>query len=249
LFDEKDLMEILKIAVNGDKFGYNKYTDLIKTIPKALVNFYPAYKIDNAKLVQTAILNCSSDNGNNASYMHLVYLANACNDNCKQILFSTFEKYLDEKFSSEFYESLIRNSDYDYNSKNYFQLYSDRTNLHKGGRAYKFGNLELTDLVFINYVFIVYKLNIDFNRNELRVFTNLNDFETWLLNPVEFDYKKFQAIWLTDLNDTILIERLKGNMDIANTIESQLGKEFNPVLAELKYKFFSRQDKHKSIAQ
>ena len=239
LLEEKDLMEILKIAVIGDKYGYSKYNDLIKTIPKAIVKFYPAYKIDNAKLVQTAILNCSSDNGNNASYMHLVYLANACNDNCKQILFSTFEKHLEEKFNSEFYESLIRNSDYDYNSKNYFQLYSEKTNLHKGGKAYKFGILELTDLVFINYIFIVYKLNIDFNRNELKVFTNLNDFEAWLLNPVEFDYNKFEAIWLTDINDTILIERLKGNMDIASAIKLQLEKEFNPVLAELKYKFFN----------
>jgi len=238
LFDEKDLMEILKLAVNGDKYGYNKYTDLIETIPKALVNFYPDYKIDNAKLVQTAILNCSSDNGNNASYMHLVYLGNVCNDNCKQILFSTFESHLDENFSIEFYESLIRNSGYDYNSKNYFQLYSEKTNLYMGEGAYKFGKLELTDQYFINYVFNVYKLNIDFKRNELKVFTNLNDFETWILNPNEFDYKKFKAIWLTDVNDTILIERLKGNMDIANAIEFQLKKEFNPMLAELKYKYF-----------
>lgn len=239
LFEEKDLMDILKIAVNGDKFGYNKYTDLIITIPKVIVKFYPDYKIGNAKLVQTAILNCSSENGNNENYMHLVYLGNACDDKCKQILFSTFENHLDEKFSCEFYESLIHNSDYDYNSKNYFQLYSERTNLQKGRGAYKFGDLELTDLVFINYILILYQLNIDFNRNELKVFTNLNDFETWLLNPVEFDYEKFEAIWLTDIHDTIIIERLKGNMNIANAIELQLEKEFNPVLAELKYKFFN----------
>ena len=242
LFEEKDLMEILKIAVNRDKYGYNKYIDLIKTIPSALVKFFPAYKIDNVKLVQTAILNCSSDTGNNANYMHLVYLGNACNYNCKQILFSTFEKHLDENFNSEFYESLIHNSDYDYNSKNYFQLYSEQTNLHKGGRAYKFGNLELTDLVFINYIYIMYKLNIDFSRIELKVFTNLNDFETWLLNPVEFDYNKFEAIWLTDVNNTTIIERLKDNMYIANSIELQLEKEFHPVLAELKYKYFSKKD-------
>lgn len=240
LFEEEDLMEILKIAVNGDKYGYNKYTDLIKTIPKALVKFYPNYKIDNVNLVQKALINCSSVNGNNPNYMHLVYLGNACNDSCKQILFSTFEKYLDEKFSSEFYESLIRNSDYDYNAKNYFQLYSERTNLNKGGRAYKFGNLGLTDLVFINYIFILYKLKIDFNRNELKVFTNLNDFEAWLLNPLEFDYNKFEAIWLIDVNDTIIIDRLKGNLNIANAIEMQLAKEFHPVLAELKYKYFTK---------
>ncbi|WP_445748865.1 hypothetical protein [Polaribacter sp.] len=240
LFEEKDLMEILKISVNRDKYGNNKYTDLIKTIPKALIKFYPAYKIDNAKLVKTAILNCSSDNGNNASYMYLVYLVNACNDNCKQILFSTFENYLDEKFSSEFYESLIRNSNFDYNLKNYFQIYSEITNQHKGGGAYKFGKLELTDLVFINYIFIIYKLNIDFKRIELKVFTNLNEFETWLLNPLEFDYKKFKAIWLTDLKDKIILDRLKGNLNITKAINKQLKREFNPILAEIKYKYFNK---------
>lgn len=239
LLEEKDLMEILKIAINGDNFGYNKYTNLIITIPKALVKFYPAYKIDNAKLVQTAILSCSSDDGTNANYTHLVYLAKACNDNCKQILFNTFENHLDKKFNSEFYESLIRNSNYDYDSKNYFQLYSERTNLYKGRGAHKFGDLKLTDLVFINYIFIVYKFNIDFNRSELKVFTNLNDFETWLLNPIVFNYKLFEPIWLLDLNDNIIIERFKGNENIANAIESQLENKFNPVLAEMKYKFFN----------
>lgn len=240
LFEEKDLLEILKIAVIGDKFCYNKYTDLIKTIPKALVKFYPAYKIDNTKLIKTAIINCSSDDGNNASYLHLVHLANACNDNCKQILFSTFENYLDEIFNCDFYESLLLNSDYDYNSKNYFQVYSEKTNLHKGGRAYKYGNHELTDLIFINYIFVIYKLNIDFNRDELKVFTNLNDFEIWLLNPVEFDYNKFEAIWLTDVYNTVIIDRLKDNLNIGNAIEIQLQKEFHSILAEIKYKYFAK---------
>jgi hypothetical protein len=240
LFEAKDLMEILQIAINGDKYGYNKYTDLIKKIPRALAKFYPEHKIDNVKLIQTAILNCSSDNGSRANYMHLVYLGNVCNENCKRVLYAAFENYLDKEFCSEFFETLIRNCDYDFNTKNYFQLYSERTNLHKkGGRSYKFGNLELTDLTFINYIFILYQLKIDFGRAELQVFTDLNDFEMWLLNPIEFDYKKFDAKWLTDIYDPIILDRLKGNDNIASAIEIELEREFNGVLAEIKYKFFN----------
>jgi len=187
LFEADDLLEILKISVNGDKYGYGKYNLLIEQIPKALVKFYPHFKIDNAQLINTAIIKCSSEDGNNVNYKHLINLVNACSDVCKQILVNTFEKYLDENFNSDFYEKLLRNTDFDYNKKNYFQLYSEQTNLSKGARAYKYGNSKLIDLVFINYIFVLYKLQIDFNQSELKVFTGLNDFETWLLNPLGFD--------------------------------------------------------------
>lgn len=238
LFEANELIEILNIAIKEDKYNYNKYTDLIETIPNAIVKFYPEYKIDNGKLIQRAILNCSSDNGEDVNYTNLVYLSNACNGSCKQILFSTFENQLDEKFNKDFYESLIRNSDYDYQTKNYFQLYSESINQHKEERAYKFGSLELTDLVFIGYIFIVYQLKVDFKRRELKLLTNLNHFETWLLNPIDFDYSKFNAIWLTDLNHPIILKRLKGNENITKAIELELEREFNAVLAEIKYKFF-----------
>ena len=238
LFEANELIEVLNIAINGDRYNYNKYTELIEVIPKALLKFYPEYKIDNVKLIQRAILNCSSDNGEEVNYMILVDLSNVCNDNCKQILFSAFEKHLDHRFNKDFYESLIRNTDYDYNLKNYFQLYSESINKQKGKRAHRFGRLELSDLVFINYVFLVYQLKIDFNRSELNLFTNLNDFETWLLNPIDFNYRKFDAIWLTDLNHPIILERLKGNFNITKAIDLELKKDFNPVLAELHYKFF-----------
>jgi len=238
LFEADELMEVLKIAINGNEFGKSKYTDLIKQIAKALVKFHPAHKIQNSKLIETAILKCSSDDGRNANYHDLICLVNACDDKCKQILINLFEKQLDEKFKSDLYESLLRNTSYDYTTKNYFQLYSEQINRTKGSRAYKFGELELTDLVFINFIFIVYKLNIDFDRSELKSFANLNDFETWLLNPIDFNYKKFDAKWLTDIKNPIILDRLRGNRKIESAIEKELKENFNSVLAEIKYKYF-----------
>ena len=238
LFEAEELIEILKIAINNDKNGNNKYKNLIKTIPNVLVRFYPDYKIDNENLVQKAILNCISDSGRNTGYSHLINLVNASNKNCKQLLLEAFEKGFDENFNSHFYEELIRNSDFNYSSRDYFQLYSEAINEQKGGNTYKFGSLGLTDIVFFNYIFIIYKLNIDFERPELKVLNGLNHFESWLLNPMKFDYQHFEAIWLTDLNTPTILDRLKGNINIAISIEAQLRKKFNPVLAELKYKYF-----------
>lgn len=242
LFEATELIEILKVAIEGDKYGMNKYPDFIKNISNSLVKFYPESKIDNSLLIDRAILNCFSDEGKSANFCDIVYLVNACNDNCKQNMFNHFEKQLDKKFDSELYESLLQNTSYDYNTKNYFQFYSEQINKTKGGRAFKFGELKLTDLVFINYIFIIYRLKIDFNRNELKSFTNLNDFETWLLNPIDFDYEKFRTIWLIDIHDPVILDRMKNIEQISAAIELELKKEFNSIIAEIKYKYFSMTD-------
>lgn len=240
LFETSELLEILKIAIEGDKYGFNKYTFLIETVAKVINKFYHDFKIDNVKLIQTAILKCSSDSGNNSNYRHLMPLVKVCADNCKQILLKTFEIKLDNKFNSEMYEELIEKAGYDWSLKNYFQVYSDYVNRSKGGRAYKYGKLKQTDLVFINYAYLVYKLNIDFEREELKSFTNLNSFESWLLNPFEFNYDNFDAKWLTDLNDPIFLNRLESNSKIKSAIEVELQNSFDATLAQIRFKHFTK---------
>ena len=238
LFEPKELMEILKISINKDNYGNNKYSDLVNKTPKVITRFYPNYRIDNLKIVQTAILNCTSDNGKNNNYKLLVNLTLVCNDECKKILFDTFEKALDKNFSADLYEELLRSLDYDYTTNNYFRLYSEQVNLNKS-RSYKFGKNELTTIVFINYILIIYKSQIDFHHAELKLFTDLNDFEKWLLNPFDFNYQKFDAKWLLDISNSIILDRMRTIDDIALKIEFELKKEFLPTLAEIKYKYFN----------
>lgn len=239
LFEATELVEILKIAIDGDKYGFNKYTDLIESTAKTISKFYPDYKIDNLKLIQLAILKCSSDSNSNSNYRHLIPLIKVCSENCKDVLLNTFEIQLDKNFSSDLYELLLEKADYDYRRKTYFQIYAEHINASKGGRADKYGKRELTDSVFIYFAYILYKLNIDFDRSELKLFTNLNDFETWLINPPAFDYNKFDAKWLTDLDDATFINRFKSNPKIKRAIDLELEKSFEPVLAEIRYKHFA----------
>lgn len=238
LFEATELVEILKIAIEGDKYGFNKYTALIEKTAKAIFKFYPDFKIDNLNLIQLSILKCSSDNSYNSNYMHLIPMLKICAENCKEILLNTFEIQLDKKFNCNLYESMLH-TDYDYKRKNYFQVYANYINASKGGRAYKYGKRELTDLVFLNFAYILYKLNIDFDRSELKSFKNLNDFETWLINPQSFDYNKFDAKWLTDLDDTTFINRFKNIPKIKTAIDLELTNKFEPLLAEIRYKHFA----------
>lgn len=238
LFEANELLEILKIAIEGDKYGFYKYTDLISVVAKAIHKFYPDFKIDKLKLIQTAILKSSSDDGRNSNYQHLMPLVKICDMNCMKILVNTFEVELDKEFNFSLYESLIEKTSYDWSSKNYFQLYSEYVNRFKGGRAYKYGKLKLTDLVFFRYAYLVYKLNIDFDREELKSFSNLNRFESWLLNPVGFNYDCFEVKWLTDLNNPIFLNRLKSISNIKSAIEVELDTSFDATLAEIRFEYF-----------
>ena len=56
---------------------------------------------------------------------------------------------------------------------------------------------------------------------------------------IDFDYKKFDATWLISLHNKVyILNRLTGIGEIANALEKELKKNFNPVLAEIKYKYF-----------
>ena len=85
---------------------------------------------------------------------------------------------------------------------------------------------------------IIYKLNIDFEIEDLKIFTNLNNFEKWILNPNTFNYKDFDSCWLLDFNQPIYLNRLKENKNITNALYLKLNETFNSELASIKFKYF-----------
>ena len=240
LFEAYELTAILKLAIDGNRYGYSKYTKLINALSKTIETFYPNHKIDSSKLIKNAILKSLSDDETHNYYHELVCLVNICDEKRKQILIDLFETELDEKFNAHLYESLLRNTDYDYRTKNYFEIYCDNINKTKGSKGQRDEtSTEFASFVFINFIVLIYEKNVDFTRNELKLFTELNDSEIWLLNPFGFDYTKFDAKWLIDLHKSVILDRLIGIEDISTAIEKELSKTFNPILAEIKYKYFS----------
>lgn len=236
-FEAKDLIEILKICIEFDKYGNNKYSELLITIPESINKFYPDYRFDNRKLISLAILNNTADDGTISDYHNLIWLSKICSEICKDILHKEFETFLNTSFSISFYEELIRIADYDINNKEYFKIYSEKVNSGKA-QSRKYGKHKFTDFLFINYVLILYNYNIDLSRPEIKLLTDLNDFEVWILNPDQFNYNKFVANWLIDLDFSAVLDKLKGNDEIGKKIEIQLADKFDPKLAEMLYKYF-----------
>lgn len=228
LFTKEELFELLKIAINGDRYGFNKYNHLIEFIPEAIQEYYPEFKISNESLIMRATTNCYSESDEAGNFMHLLSLANICDSKCQEVLFSSFEKSLDKRFSSTFYESLLRETKYDYNRKDYFIRYVEETNQYKNAKY-----------TFINFICVLTIRKIEREKPEFRLFDNLNDFQEWLLFPGKFDYQKFDPQWLLEIRNLVIMDDIEGITAIGDTIELELRKEYSPVLAEIKYKHFT----------
>jgi len=238
LFSPQDLIEILQIGINGHGYGLNKYEKIINLIPLAIVKFHSSFTVSNKVMVQSAILKCHQENGSNVNYADIINLYAVCDKECKQLLTTAIENSLNEKFNYSLYEKLLLNTEYDLNKNNYFKQYTQAVNISRSN-AYRFGEYKFTDIIFINYIITSYKRQLDFTRSEFSLFTGLNEFETWLLNPLGFNYENFDAKWLIDVDIPVIMERIKGTKEIAEAIDKEILSSFNSELAEIKYKYFA----------
>lgn len=239
LFAEKYLEEILIISIKREEIGRLKYGGLIASISFALQKFYPGYRFSNETMLNKIISdNLSVNRISNIDYKKLIDIFKISNKNCKEILIAKFEERLDSDFDYNLYELLLSNSIIKYNRREYFHDYVLNINKTKGKGTHLFGSQKLTDLVFMNFVLNIYNLDIDLENESLQVLSNLNKFETWLLNPYKFNYQEFNAKWIIDLKrfDSIL-KVLAKIPEILEAIDQEIKINYNPILAEIKYKY------------
>lgn len=84
-----------------------------------------------------------------------------------------------------------------------------------------------------------YVLDLDFNLPEFKSLLNLSLFESWLMNPISFNYRYFKPYWLKATNLPIIMERLKGNENIERALRSAIIQSFDKELAHLYFKYFA----------
>ncbi len=238
-FEIKELEEILHIAITRDKMHNNKYEGLLRRIPVVVNKFYPEYRFSNTTLLNRAIYNCHSESNDYIDYRKIIKIATIADNNCKKILLTHFQDYLDMSFNYDFYEKLLKNRVLDFDTSDYFKKYVLEINNKKDCNTYRFGKQELTDLIFINFILLIYELDINFERKELLLLSNTNEFETWLLNPQQFDYQQFNVIWLYEMYEfPHILAKLGCISKIGDAINKFLLNQFDSILLEIKYKYF-----------
>ena len=101
------------------------------------------------------------------------------------------------------------------------------------------GDYEVFNLSFIKFTMLIHELEINLNPNQSNKFKNLINFERWLLNPDDFDYKLFRVYWLKPISHSkFFLTKIKNNKYIKIHLENELRKEFNQELSNSYVKYF-----------
>lgn len=235
-FTSEQLIRILEVAIKRDKPNNNKYEGLIKETCKTLNKFYPSVKIEDKKLVKNAIGNI--DNYSKASYIS--YLLIVTNSECQEILNKEFESMLDEEFDLYFYDQLIREKMYSYKKKDFFTKMISKINTQKGvgfNGDFVNGKPVFEDFHFYNFVILLNVLCIE-NRNKIiNHFSNLSEYEKWLINPKGYNYNFFDTNWVLASDNIYIHNNLRGIQEMIDVIEVKLKTNFDSKLSEIYYKY------------
>lgn len=235
-FTSEQLIKILEIAIERDKPNNNKYEGLIKSVSKSLFKFYPDTKINKKQIIKRAIGNI----GVQSKWYYVSYLLLISDEQSEKILNREIEDLLDENFDSNFYSFLIRKKLYDYKKKNYFEkLIEEILNLKQVGfkNEFKDGVPVFEGHRFYDFIILLNILDFDRESELLSVFTDISEYEKWLLNPKKFNYSYFDAKWVLASDNIYILNSLKGIKELIKAVEKGLKKEFSPVLSEIYYKY------------
>jgi hypothetical protein len=234
-FLPEQLIKILEIAIDRDKPNNNKYEGILKDTSKALHKFFPDTKINKKRLINKVIGNIDGIH----KWRSVSFLLNIVDEQCKNILNTEIEEMLDEKFHFQIYDDLIRIELYDYRKKDYFERYIEEIKLNREEgfkNEFKEGRPVFEGYTFYNFIILLNILKIDRKSELLNGFSHISEFEKWLLNPNEYDYRNFNAKWILASDNVYILKSLKGIKPLINSVETELKKDFNARISEIYYK-------------
>lgn len=238
ILEVNNLQELLHLVIEKDRYGNNKYRELLSAIPESISNFYPDYRFSSIKLVRQAVLNNTRDDGSEVECYNLIWLSQICDATCRNFLFKEFKNFLNQRFDTRFFEKIVRIAGFSLFDQEYFKLYCETVNKQRH-KSRRFGDESLTDVLFINFVLTLYNFKADFAMKEIKSVEPNNNFESWLLDPDHFDYAKFEASWLLSSDFEVILKRMKNIQDIGSAIKKELKRNYQSRLSEILFKHFN----------
>lgn len=235
-FSSKQLFDLLRIVITRDKISNNKYQGLIEGLSIAINKFFPNEKVKDKQLVKKVIADI--DGLHKLKYVsHLLLIVD---EKSEEILNAEIEEMLDENFDRDTYSFLIRKKLYNYRKKDYFKkLIFEISNIKQKGFTGEFKNNKPIFEGYAIYNFIILLNILDFDKYSklLDVFTELSDYEKWLLKPKDYNYGNFDVKWLLASDNIYILNSLKGISELKNIVDKELQQNFDAKLSEIYYNY------------
>lgn len=241
LFCQKELHKLLEIALLENRVRGNRYQPLIPPIVEALRTQHPTFKLTEKSLFRKAVAACYSESGVRAGFKHLAQLHWIADPTCAAYLRAEFQEYLNEHFDADLYRTLLWHEALAYDEHSYFAQWVQEVGqtTNRSFTGFQDGRPQFQDYTFLNFALLLYEKDIPFDAPALSLFSDLPDFERWLIRPDEFDYELFNVNWLTALmNYRQFFTRLRAISALRQAVERHLAAEFNPAIYGLYHKHF-----------
>jgi hypothetical protein len=237
LLTELQIQEMVVFANARNSRKTNKYQRLLTSSAIALKSFYPNVRLSDPLIVQTAIENSASDKSR-YEFKYLFKLWPILTVELQSIAKSKLIEVLQTNFSGEQYQDALREKILHYTEGEYFEKCIDYINRIKGKGlvGVNDGIPDYEDLYFENFALLVYYLDIPFTEPRLRNLEHLSHYESWLINPVQFDYAHFNPEWMHAVSNFYFLRRLKDIKQLREPIEMRLRKKFDARLARIYFK-------------
>lgn len=241
LFSKEFILALLEIALKNLTIDSVKYIDFIKTDCLYITKFHDKTKYSKLSMIQKAITNCYSDDEIRIDYTPLIPLLSIVDEKCKDYLINVFEGSLEKHFNEYFYDILIRGKHIDYKKGNYFYNYISRyKNLGNLYNGFKNNNVIFISSELYNITLLIYILDIEWGTEYFSEYKNINSFERWMLNPLDFNYSHFDVKWLTifEKHQSYVLLIMEKIPQIKEKLLQSLNAEYNEQLARIYFCYF-----------
>lgn len=231
-FTPGQLLEILQIVIPKLQIHRHQHDNIFNSICRAWRNSFPEEKIRDTKLIHLATANHMG--GSNPDYSRLVNLLHITSPDLQGIILNELKRFLSDNFNAQLYEDLVHSEVFRYDEGNYFALYVSEQQRHNTADGYfhQDGKKFLNPAIY-NLAVVVHRFNIPYDDPNLQGLKGLTPFQSWLLYPEHFDYKKFDVLWIKDVNEKYILPKLKGISPIIEALRNHLT-----------YNYDSRMSKH-----
>ena len=233
-FSGKELIHLLKIITDTNKLNYGKLT---KSICNALYEFHPDDKINDEFYIKRTILSIQEKR---ADLSELVPFWFITNERTQALIEEALATNLKERFSLRLYQTLLSRKILKRTTDDFLDTYLEKVNRVKGSGKYKleYGAPFLDNYEFVNFAYHLYNLPINLTKKRLAIFTNLCDWQEWILSPETFDYSKFKTEWLFIFEEELFLKKFSEIPWIKEEIENSLRSSHNTELSEIYTKYF-----------
>jgi len=237
-FTPDQLLEILKVIIPKLQIHNHQHDNIFNSICRAWRNSFPEEKIRDTKLIHLATANHMG--GSNPDYGRLVNLFHITSPDLQEIIFNELGRFLSGNFNAQLYEDLVHSKVFRYDEENYFAMYVSEQQRHNTADGYfhRDGKKFFNPAIY-NLAVLVHRFKIPYDDTALQGLNGLTPFQTWLLYPENFDYKKFEVLWLKNVHGKYILSKIKSISPILDSIRNQLKQIYDPSLAELYFKLSS----------